>query len=415
MPCASPLDFEGVKVNCQKCDYCVGRRVTGWCARAMMEKDCFPHAFALTLTYGEDTLSSRLGAQTFIYRHVIDFNKRLRRFIEYDHGIKDAAYSFIVAGEMGDRYKRCHWHMIIFSQVDLCKVGVWKDHHGREVNEFADILSPVGKGYNRTWDKWSHGFVVVQAPDYGGIRYAMAYALKDQFNIRNAQGQAREAKAEVFSVGMFRMSKKPPIGARFIDRLLSEYRAARTVPPSRRIVVPGLRARYFPTGLLGDRYLAGLAEINSEIRAETGRDAAGWSSLIYEARLNDKDLELLGVYDGDEDGEDTEADFDVEAQILSGRSRDNEAINAVRQRAAQIVAERKAERRRCYSTEACTLCIRGRGETAYGVEWVGDYPARPGETTREFQTRQNDASRQFPHPWCGIIRNCGQSEMQAAT
>lgn len=396
MGCAAKQDFDGVQVNCGKCNYCLGRRIGSWVNRAMMEKASFPHAFAMTLTYNGESNTSRLGAQTFIYRHVIDLNKRLRRAIEYHLGVKASAFSFMVAGEFGSRFKRCHWHMIVFSEVDLCKVGTWIDHQGRTVSAFDDIVSPTGKGYNRTWSLWPHGFVAVQVPDFGGMRYALAYALKDQFNSRNAEGTAREHKADPFAVGMFRMSKKPPIGQRFVDRYLDECRAAGIVPPSRRLVIPEVKFPFFPTGVLADRLLAGFADINASVRAATGKDAAGWSSLVYESRLSERDLELLGVYDGDADEQEAEAEMD--GQIVAGRAADDNASNAK----LQAARDNAAARRRCFSTEACSLCVRGRGQVP-GIDWDEfNRPYRIGATAEAFRKAQSDGCRESRNPWCGF-------------
>lgn len=296
MPCSSPLLLpSGQKVACKSCDFCVGRRVHSWCARAMMEKESMGHALVLAMTYNDETEHSRRSAAMFDYMDVSDFLKNLRRQVEYHMG-KKSAVSFIAAGEQGERFKRCHWHVVIFSEVDITTVGKWSASFG-PVSARSEIITPPAAKvpWRRVWSLWRYGYVTVQEPDYVGMRYAMAYALKDQFNWRNAQFTARAGSAEVFSQGYLVMSKKPPIGARWIDAYVERCRVSGVVPPTRQLTVAGLDRPYWPAGLLSDRLLAGLASVNEEVKARTGRDGAGWSTLLHEARLSDNDLEIMGA------------------------------------------------------------------------------------------------------------------------
>jgi len=265
----------------------------------MMEKESMGNALVIALTYSEETEHSRRSARMFDYKDVQEFMWNLRRQVSYHLG-RTGAVSFIAAGEMGDRHQRCHWHIVLFSEVDLLGLGKWAASFG-PIDDRSKIISRPGSEPLRCrWSLWKHGFVTVQEPDYGGMRYALAYALKDQFNARNTFGTAREGKTEVFGTGYLVMSKKPPIGARWIDAYVERCRALRVVPPTRQLEVDGLDRPFWPSGLLADRLLSGLASVNSEIKAATGSDGAGWSTLINEARLNEADLETLGVIGGEE-------------------------------------------------------------------------------------------------------------------
>jgi len=389
MACSKPLMIEDRPVACRSCDYCVGRRVRSWCVRAMMEKAVFPHTFVLALTYSEDTEHSRRSARMFDYQDVSDFIKRLRRQMDYHLDAK-GALSFIAAGEQGERFKRCHWHVVLFGQVDFLTLGEWRGPKGR-ITSRDDLISPVlGNPWRRNWSLWPHGFVTVQEPDYYGMRYAMAYALKDQFNVRNSRETAREDKAEVFGTGYLAMSKKPPIGARFVDSYLAECDARGVVPPSRKLVVPGVDRPWWPTGALCDQLLAGFAAINRQVRERTGRDAAGWSTLLYEARDSVDDLETLGVQSEQE-----------EQVFIEGR----EAAYWGGKRTA--IYELREKRRRCGSSEACSLCLRGRTDLeAFGIQEVpGTHYSRfhrEGESCEAFGVRQRDNKLSGPNPLCGL-------------
>lgn len=404
MPCQRPLTIEGVTIACRKCDYCVGRRVRGWVARAMMEKAMSSACLVVALTYSEDTEHSRRSARMFDYSDVSSFIKRLRRRMDYHLGAH-GALSFIAAGEQGDRFGRCHWHVILFGQVDFLTLGEWRAPWG-VVTEAKDIISPRPVGGNpatvwrRHWDLWPHGMVTVQEPDYGGMRYAMSYALKDQFNVRNSVGFAREMKADVFGTGYLAMSKKPPIGARFIDAYVSDCAARGFVPPTRKLSIPGMDRPWWPAGLIADRLLQGLAVVNAGIKERTGQNAAGWSSLLYEARDSEDDLEALGVFDGEDDTDGTDEARDAGRQA-EANARDNSEAR-----------ERGQKRRRCGSTEPCTLCLRGldpRTREAAGIYEIPEGFARKADATdpvgssgEAFSRRQRDGRLKGPNPLCGL-------------
>lgn len=341
MACSSPVQINGYTVACNRCDKCVGRRVHSWCARAMMEREVMGNALVVALTYSEDTEHSRRSALMFDYKDVQDFLKNLRRQVDYHLG-RRSAVSFIAAGEMGERFGRCHWHVVLFSEVDLLQVGRWSAPWG-PVEDASEIITPPGgQPRRRGWSMWKHGFCTVQEPDYGGMRYALAYALKDQFNVLNSFGTMREAGSEVFGTGYLVMSKKPPIGARWIDAYVERCRASGVVPPTKQLSVDGLTRPFWPSGLLADRLLAGLASVNAEIVEKTGANAAGWSSLLHEVRDNDNDLEIMGVLGVEEiEGKPREKDA-LFGLRLEDKGRWSTWSAARRNRAAQISDWRRA-------------------------------------------------------------------------
>lgn len=147
MPCSRPLIINEQTVACRSCDYCVGRRVRSWCHRAMMEKATSPHTFVVALTYNEETEHSRRSAQMFDYQDVSDFIKRLRRRMDY-HLKAKGALSFIAAGEQGDRYGRCHWHIVLFGSADFLSLGVNGKARGASSLKKKTLFlpSPSGRG-----------------------------------------------------------------------------------------------------------------------------------------------------------------------------------------------------------------------------------------------------------------------------
>ena len=307
----------------------------------MMEKAVHAHTFVVALTYNDETEHAKRSAKFFDYKDIQEFLYRLRETLRRVKG-SSGNLSFIAAGEQGSRNGRCHWHMVLFCDTDFLTLGKWFAPWG-QVYDRSEIISPVGPPVRRrNWSLWPHGFVTVQEPDYGGMRYAMAYALKDQFNALKSAGHGREGKTDAFATGYFGVSKKPAIGARFIDRYIEQCRAGGYVPPSRKLSIPEVEYPWWPQAYLKDRLLSGLAEVNAGILRETGMNAAGWSTLLNEAALNDNDLEALGIYNGEEEESDESDDPDLGRGIVAS--------------SAEKAAQRHAEsiRRNCGSTEATT-------------------------------------------------------------
>lgn len=328
-----------VTFACRTCDQCVAVRRHNWVARAMAEKAMHPQTLVVALTYSDETQFTRDGARFFRYNDVRLFLAALRDAIKQKTG-KVAALRFIACGEQGSRNGRVHWHIVLFSDVDLLTIGKFSALWG-PVTERKDIIAPVGVDMPRQWSMWPHGFVQVQEPNEGGMHYAMSYALKDQFNVRNASGSARISKAEAFATGLFRPSKSPPIGAPWVDEQIYDMYARRYVMPKLHFQVPGLSGYWWPSGPLRKRLLEGMRRVNNSIIAETGRNAAQWSSLLHQVRENEGDLEALGINEVIEDDE------EIETQI------------AKRSRATAQESKDRQIRRQCGHTIACDQCLRG--------------------------------------------------------
>lgn len=322
-------------VACRKCDECIATRRHGWVSRAMAEKAMWPHALVLTLTYSEDTEESRDGARMFCYADVSAFLKRLRRAADYLS--PGARVRFLCAGEQGDRNGRCHWHLIVYSDVDLTALGKFR-RSGYFVSHRRDLVS-VGKTKRRlNWSLWPHGFVLVQEPDQGGMNYVLSYCLKDQFSVERSRGTAREAKVENFATGLFRMSKAPAIGEDFLMRKLEALAEAGAVLPSLRIKVPEMRGYWHPSGVLREKLLWALVAINQRVRWQTGGDAPQWSGLVASCSESEADMEILNG---------------VKAPVWETQTNlqftDKPAFGEVRQRATI--------RKRCGSTLPCNACL----------------------------------------------------------
>lgn len=174
--CLTPQILPGVgPVACRFCDLCRQNRVNDLVGRCIAEAGTASKTYAVTLTYRDDVPN----AAVLVYRDVQSFLKRLRK--KYD-------VRYIVAGEYGTKKGRAHWHIILF-------------FYGK----FPDI--DIDKRFD--WSFWPHGFSYFQEPDYGGFYYILKYCLKDYSSSVRQNHIA--------------MSKKPPLGHEFFQRLAVDY------------------------------------------------------------------------------------------------------------------------------------------------------------------------------------------------
>ena len=308
--CSDPITHtdhktgEVVTFACRTCNECIAARRNGWVDRAMAEKTCHPYALCVTLTYNTETPENRDARQVFCYADVMLFLKRLRRAAQYyaeKNSLNVVPYvRFICAGEQGERGENhCHWHIILYSNVELRHIGTFQGM----VNSAKRVLTwPQDKEHMMTirkrkrrldWTVWGRGFVTLQEPDVGGMHYVLSYCLKDQFAAEKAEGTMRESKSEAFATGLFRMSKRPAIGEEFVVRKIEAYAAKGAVMPTLKIRIPEVEHYWYPSGRMRELILERLADANRRIRAETGRNAPQWSSLLSELCEDEKAMEIL--------------------------------------------------------------------------------------------------------------------------
>lgn len=279
--CERPTTQDGLTFSCRSCDACIAVKRAEWVARGVMEMSFHKFTTAITLTYSDDTQFTRDGAAMFRYADVRLFLAGLRAAVL----VKDATarIRFIAAGEQGDRRGRCHWHMIIYSNVDPVSLGIKKRMLSRKLTVCSDrsLLMTVGQAEVRVnWSLWPHGYVTFQDADEGAIKYALSYALKDQFTGEKSRGTGRFEKSENFATGMFRMSKRPPIGEAFIWNRFESWMDRGVCPVNLNFKVPGLSGFYHPSGRFRKMILGALYSLNKRILWSTGSNAVQWTSLV---------------------------------------------------------------------------------------------------------------------------------------
>ncbi|QCS37256.1 replication initiation protein [Tortoise microvirus 76] len=191
--CIAPLKFvtkqgEVRQVACHKCKQCVDLRVLDVIGRNIAESKTAVAAHCVTLTYGNNPkyhgASDHPSAVLLTYADVQKFFKRLRKA-----GYK---FSYFIAGEFGSLKGRTHWHGMIY----------WYSQPPR------DIVLRTKKLPYWAWadeNNVTRGFVFWDKVGIRAVRYACKYINKDQTH------------------SVIKWSKRPAIGARYVERLAEKY------------------------------------------------------------------------------------------------------------------------------------------------------------------------------------------------
>jgi hypothetical protein len=328
--CSRPIEQDGFTFACRSCDECIATRRHGWVARAMMEMETAPETIVLTLTYNDETQENRDASRVFAYCDVSAFFKRVRSALNYQYPDESPWLRFLVAGEQGDRNNRCHWHCVVYSSHPLPLVGTFTGFKpgidGKVELTWPDdskAMLTTGKGRHERrldWDIWGKGFVTLQEASQAAMSYVLSYCLKDQFTEEKSRGTRRYMKSENFATGLFRMSKRPSIGERFLFQRLAEFAEMGQCPPSVSLKVPGFKGYYSPSGLMRERMLWGLVALKQRVLYTTGRNPPQWSSLLASCAEFENDLEvLLDVpKENPEEAESVEAEFARKGREVAG-------------------------------------------------------------------------------------------------
>lgn len=188
---------DGLPVPCGKCPACLQRRISGWSFRLMQETKSCTSAYFITLTYDTNTVPiSKNGFMDLSKRDVQLFIKRLRKshvayvvnqqkkYLETYEGISVSDYRdrinravrelpsirYYVVGEYGGRFKRPHYHVIIYN-VDL-ELMIGK----KEVR----VIELCGFDSKRQikCDSWGKGFISLGTVDERSVGYCLKYMTK---------------------------------------------------------------------------------------------------------------------------------------------------------------------------------------------------------------------------------------------
>lgn len=219
--CITPTTLaNGKQVSCRYCWQCVERATNDWVGRCIAESKTSVATHSITLTYGPDESGNEdhLRARLLTYSDVQKYLKYLRA--------DGFPVRYLAVGEYGSTKGRAHWHLIVF----------WQD----KVPEHQ-----LNKRFNEK--HWPHGFSHWELPQAHAVRYVCKY-------IRKEMGPGLKQ-------GHFSMSKKPPLGAKYLSDLAGRYVAQGLAPQdleyrfSESRDRQGKKQRYVMSGVTADMFL----------------------------------------------------------------------------------------------------------------------------------------------------------------
>lgn len=210
--CQAPLALpNGQTIACRKCKLCNFNRVKDWAGRNVAQSKVSTRSFAGDLTYGPELDENRVpikGREDHIrtavltYSDVQNFFKYLR-YLGYE-------FAYFITGENGSLKGRAHWHFIIHFHGKVPKVVLGKNFSDRHKNQYGELFDfEVCKA-------WPHGFMFWKKAAYEDCFYACKYILKDEGD-ENSQRKPG-------------LSKKPPLGAAYFEKL-AEQAVAQGIAP----------------------------------------------------------------------------------------------------------------------------------------------------------------------------------------
>lgn len=115
----------GQVVPCGKCFACVARRTSGWSFRVLKEQEVSDSCHWLTLTYDNENVPvSNNGFMTLEKTHVQLYIKQVRNWYR-NEGIPLPKIKYYAVGEYGDKFKRPHYHVIVFNACEEALKFAW--------------------------------------------------------------------------------------------------------------------------------------------------------------------------------------------------------------------------------------------------------------------------------------------------
>ena len=207
--CVSPKqilqDGQTFSVDCGTCWQCRKDRINDYVGRCVAESRTAKATYALTLTYGDHM---GVNASVLVYRDVQLFLKLVRK--------KYGKLRYIVTGEYSTGKARAHYHIILFFYAKIPDWGKIAERSKKDLIEAQKFeLAEYSNNERFDWvecwqtDGKPNGFVYLQRPDWGGMKYALKYILKDQYSDSNESHLA--------------MSKKPPLGHDYFMDLADQH------------------------------------------------------------------------------------------------------------------------------------------------------------------------------------------------
>lgn len=169
-----------IHVPCGKCPKCLKRRASGWSFRLMQEGKSALSALFVTLTYAKDIKTTKNGYMTLNKRDAQLFFKKLRKKRSKKEN-QDAPIKYYLCGEYGGKFKRPHFHAIVFNS-----------------------------SYDHVLNSWDHGNVHFGDVNGASIGYCLKYMQKPKQTGKHANDD-RLPEFSLMSKGLGKpISIRPP-------------------------------------------------------------------------------------------------------------------------------------------------------------------------------------------------------------
>lgn len=162
------LPPEAMPIKCQQCMTCRLSRSREWALRCAHEASLYQQNCFLTLTYEDGHLPKDMSLSV---REMQLFNKKLRKEFEgFDPVLKNGKETFPIrtyyCGEYGDKYKRPHYHELLFN-FDFPDRKLFKIKNGFRYYT-SDSLNEI----------WGKGFAVIGDLTFESAAYVARYVTK---------------------------------------------------------------------------------------------------------------------------------------------------------------------------------------------------------------------------------------------
>lgn len=154
---------------CGKCVNCKARRVSAWSFRLLKEAERSESAFFLTMTYDiEHVPLTKSLYMTLLKKDLQNFMKRLRNRPQF------SKLKYYAVGEYGGKWKRPHYHLIIFNMNLSTLIG---ENMALAVRQ-GHI--PLDGKHHFVSDIWNNGTVTVGTCEGASIGYCLKYISKNK-------------------------------------------------------------------------------------------------------------------------------------------------------------------------------------------------------------------------------------------
>lgn len=183
-----------VIIPCGQCKECRIAKAREWSVRLLHEAALHDHSCFLTLTYDDDHLPDDSALHP---EDMQKFLKDLRRYLDYHYGKKIRFYG---VGEYGSKFRRPHFHLIIFGEDFNFDKKLFKTSK----NGFRYYVSDTVK------QLWKNGFHLIGDVSYDSVFYCARYVTK------KITGDLAEYYYDGMQPEFARMSRRPGIGHDFV-------------------------------------------------------------------------------------------------------------------------------------------------------------------------------------------------------